>query len=96
MLAIHQPDEISLGRRGHIEEEHAVESFRAGELGRQFADVVGRADEEDIGLMLGEPGQESAEEARGDAGIALAAHARQSFVEFITKEDARTHGIGDA
>jgi hypothetical protein len=56
MLPIHFPDEVLLRDVGDVEEENTIEPFGARELRRQLGDVVGSADEEDIALMLGEPG----------------------------------------
>ena len=44
---------------GQVEEEDPVEPLGPGELRRQLRDVVGGADEEDVGLVLGQPSEES-------------------------------------
>ena len=90
------PNCISLGDIGQIKEEHAVKAFSPGEFRWELADVIGCAHEEDIRIMIGQPGEQIAKQPGTNATVTLAAHSTESFFQFIGEQDARTHRIGNA
>ena len=46
--------------------------------------------------MLGEPGEQRAEQSRGNAAVALAVDAGEALLDLVAEQDARGHGVGDA
>ena len=64
----------ALGRE--VDEEDLVEAPLAQQLRRQARDVVGGGDDEHVGALLLQPGQERAEQPLGDAAVGVAAEAR--------------------
>src|SRR5260370_6650655 len=78
-----RPDLSLLLRIWQIDEVNRIKAFGPRKLGRQFADVVRRRDDKHIRLVIGEPGEKMAEQARGDAAVSLAANATERFLKFI-------------
>ena len=66
-IEIDSPDPILLSRSRKIEKEHGVEPLGPDELGRELADIIGRADEEHVGFMVVEPREQGSKQSRAHA-----------------------------
>src|SRR4051812_11503746 len=91
-------DAFALGRIGKVDEEDLVEAALAQKLGRKILDLVrGRYDEDGLGLLL-QPGEESAEHARGRSRVARAAagDTRETLLDLVEPEHAGGERFRDA
>src|SRR5208283_1292564 len=82
----------SLGWARQVHEEKLVEAPTPQQLGWETRDVVGRRDDKDRRLFLGEPGEECTEDA---CGPRICGRGREAFLDFVNPEDCGCKGFSD-
>ena len=97
VIEVLPPDPLALGAGGQVEKEGAVEAFGAHELRGQLAHVIAGADDEDIAVVVIQPGEKTTEQAGGDAAVGGTAggDAGEGLLDLVDHDHGGRHGVDE-